>query len=419
MEDIFYFRNIVDRWKKEIKASSDVTILTPYISSDTAEAVLIANKPERCTVYTKFSAEVFATGASSVQTLKNLHKAGCKLYSLDKIHAKVVLLDEFVSIGSQNLTHKGENNLEASVAFDGSDKARCSRLEIEKWIRNRKEITSEMLDDMENLVAPIEIKYDEIKKECQKADLEVEINRKEKERKIIEFRIQQAKEKIRNISNPLLAEIKKVSSGWYSSTNSLVPSYYQSRQEIFTEWNIKGESIKLERALRYVLIDVKSCKIGWARVSKTRITFFHHGVGDKGPIYWPIYAYDFPLFLSFNGNWEDPHSGQNLKITIESKKQIFQLVYYASFDLESLLNVQLSEDESTGIKRAQETLDWIELNEERFNRVLVNNFLSPFKYQKKLVGVMADNFFNDYQYRINISLAKIGEYPVLLTERLI
>jgi hypothetical protein len=32
---------------------------------------------------------------------------------------------------------------------------------------------------------------------------------------------------------------------------------------------------------------------------------------------------------------------------------------------------------------------------------------------------MADNFFNDYQYRINISLAKIGEYPVLLTERLI
>ena len=95
-----------------------VLLLSPYLTSRTAEAVLLTTLGKRCEVYTRFRTEDFATGASSIRTLGRLQEHGCTLYELPSLHAKVFLVPGlFASIGSQNLTRQGTLNKEATTVF--------------------------------------------------------------------------------------------------------------------------------------------------------------------------------------------------------------------------------------------------------------------------------------------------------------
>ena len=70
-------------------------------------------RQSRCQIYTRFSVEDFASGSSSLSTLKVLLAGGYPVYEIERLHAKLVAASgSFASIGSQNLTFNGVNNRE-------------------------------------------------------------------------------------------------------------------------------------------------------------------------------------------------------------------------------------------------------------------------------------------------------------------
>src|SRR5262249_19530750 len=117
-----YLSSVARRWRREVHASERVVLLSPYLTSKTAEAILRTIPGERCEVYTRFRAEDFAAGVSSIRTLGRLQEHGCALYDLPSLHAKILLVaGVFASIGSQNVTRQGTVNKEATTVFTDSE----------------------------------------------------------------------------------------------------------------------------------------------------------------------------------------------------------------------------------------------------------------------------------------------------------
>ena len=152
-----YLRSIDRRWKKELeKADGKVTIFSPYLTSSTAEAIITKVPSTNCEVYTRFSVENFASGASSIKTLRNLFDAGYALFHLPRLHAKIVLVSErLATIGSQNLTANGIRNREASLLINSQDEVREIEEALEPWLIERQTISAEMVSDVERLLPQV------------------------------------------------------------------------------------------------------------------------------------------------------------------------------------------------------------------------------------------------------------------------
>src|SRR5581483_516001 len=105
----YYLGSIHRRWRSELrKARERVVVLSPYLTSPMAKSVLECAPRGICEIYTILSLENFATGASSINTLKTLQEHKYAVYELGNLHAKIIIVDgSFASIGSQNLTKKG------------------------------------------------------------------------------------------------------------------------------------------------------------------------------------------------------------------------------------------------------------------------------------------------------------------------
>jgi hypothetical protein len=188
----YYLRNISRRWHTEIKKvdNGKVIILSPYLTSETAEAILRGSKFAECEIYTIFSVQNFVSGASSLKTLKCLYERGCKLYHLPRLHAKIVMSPgRFATIGSQNLTRNGVKNKEASVIiFDKEEVEKIEQL-IERWISDRKSITAEMLKELDQHIKTLRKKFSLINRELKKEinDLEIDLWKNEEERRLEEL----------------------------------------------------------------------------------------------------------------------------------------------------------------------------------------------------------------------------------------
>jgi hypothetical protein len=167
----FYLRSVARRWKREVKGSERILVLSPYLTSTTAEAILGTIPGDRCDVYTAFNAENFASGASSIHTLMKLQEHGCMLYDLRDLHAKIVLVPgSFASIGSQNVTRQGTLNKEATSVFTDPDAVAVISAMVEPWLEERRPITSDMIDDMNLALPPLIRDMRKARRACQAVD---------------------------------------------------------------------------------------------------------------------------------------------------------------------------------------------------------------------------------------------------------
>ncbi len=177
MESIdYYLKSVARRWKKEIiQASDKVIILSPYLTSKTAEIVLEnLDIIENCEIYTVFSMENFVSGASSLRTVKILSQRGLKLYHLPRLHAKIILVPQkFVSIGSQNLTRNGVKNKEASVVICNPQEVAKIEKRLDSWIAQRQLISSGMLDEAEKSFLALRRKFCAIQREANNLESEI------------------------------------------------------------------------------------------------------------------------------------------------------------------------------------------------------------------------------------------------------
>ncbi|WP_081702962.1 phospholipase D-like domain-containing protein [Desulfuromonas sp. TF] len=193
LRESFYFRSIDRKWKKEISGvKGKLIVLSPYITSKTAELVLDKYSGEECDVYTTFKSESFISGASSLDALKSIIKMGLSLWEIQGLHAKMIISpDGFATIGSQNLTFKGTKNLEASIYIKDREQINHILNNLSKWLSLRREITLQMILDLEEALTEIRDDYLDI---IQKLDTFEHLIRE--------------KEDLRRIKNEILA-IKK------------------------------------------------------------------------------------------------------------------------------------------------------------------------------------------------------------------
>lgn len=90
---------------------NEINIISPFIGLKTAFSLTewIEQNPNiKCNIITRFIREEFIRGASSIEGLEHLIKAGANLYALQDLHTKLYIFDKHsVITGSANFTFKG------------------------------------------------------------------------------------------------------------------------------------------------------------------------------------------------------------------------------------------------------------------------------------------------------------------------
>lgn len=432
------YQNITVRWKAEAAGDLESTlILSPYITAPTSETVTRDVKPSTCEIYTLFNAETFASGGSSIQAIKKLCQRGFTLYHLPGLHAKVVLTSEgFASIGSQNLTGRGTRSLEASSVLSEKKQVHELRKLIESWIQARELITLEMILDMEDLLKPVLKLFVDAQKASTEVDLlvvEKEKTRQEEKQKLAE-RLQREAEELsrreaaarlltlqKTVSEsaqaqyPLYCRLRTVETGSWenpSFTSSLMVS---SKDDDLRNWIIDRKIRKLDGYKRYVCLIEESGKFGWARVTKTRLTFFHRNVSRSDV----LLLSNIRCHVQFYAKWleADERSTYNLIIEVSPLSVYGNVQVRAWLSLNAIEILDISIKATSNVISRMET--WIHENMEEFKRKILALSLSPFNYEKRLAGVEASTFLqgHSYVYYYKVKLHLIGGSELLVIHK--
>lgn len=247
----FYLRNVARRWKREVSGSDCVILLSPYLTSKTAEAVLKTTLGERCKVYTAFKAENFAAGASSIDTLIALQERGCEIYDVPRLHAKILLVpDSFASIGSQNVTRGGTLNKEATAVFTEPDAVEEIQALIEPWLEEALLVTTDMITDMKLSLPPLIRAMRKTQRAC--AAMDAKILAAEQERAEERARIEREAlarveaEKKRQEEERLAEDFRRLEQEWREATIRKVAVVRTKADSTF------GNGIDWDTAARFV-----------------------------------------------------------------------------------------------------------------------------------------------------------------------
>jgi hypothetical protein len=252
-----YLKNVARRWRRQIRIAKRVLLFSPYLTSKIAEAVVETVPSDGCEVYTMFSAANFASGASVLQTLRNLKAKGCSLYDLPKLHAKLILVPgTFASIGSQNVTSGGTQNKEATAVFTDSETInRISEL-TECWIKERRTITANMIDNMEKAIQPLILRMKKARRACKLLDEQVwELERsraekleedKRRQREDFAERLRRSKDKLQVylgesvVSRETARELIRESIWWLTHPSGPVraPAYQHRLRDGLYGWHL-------------------------------------------------------------------------------------------------------------------------------------------------------------------------------------
>lgn len=373
-----------------------VYILSPYITSETAEEVL--ENVENCELYTLFNIENFINGSSSIETLKNLIYQGFNVYFIPQLHAKIVLVvDKFVSIGSQNLTNQGTRNKEATFTSTSLSVVKFIEDELQKWFVERTEVSLELLEDIKDRISHLQELYDEFRDEVEKVEEQIELE-KSKGNNIQE----NLKRLIANLAKiEKTQEYVKGTVRNYSVWTFMPDSSYGSD---LLNWQIGSEFFELKKTNRYLTLIENTGKLGWARVMKTRISYYEESIAWSGYTFLSKEQYK----VTFYANWEqETLSRYNLEIRLDNA--FFPARYgkiFAWFDSQKIEIIEIQ------VKWLKGFEEWMQENINVFKNIILEKLLTPFKYNKNLTGVEANKFLDADKYELR--LGKIKDQPILL-----
>jgi hypothetical protein len=440
-----YAKSIIRRLKNEVERCPDhVLFFSPYLTSATAEIVAAAAVSETSEIYTTFSTENFATGASSIRTIRRLLESGFTVYHLPKLHAKVLLTKEFASVGSQNLTAGGTRNREASVALLEGREIEYLRRQVARWVRDRKRINLGMVEDMEVLLPNVRKKQRVFRRVIDAADEKIkeqEDNRESERRReeaagqneasrarraALKNKSQALREAVESknirVSERISARlrVKHNYDEWRDWTGSYSTLERRDQNVSFLDWRIAGggqwHEYHLTKRKRYLLMMLDSGKLGWPAMNKTQITRFGTGldllerrIGER--------KYKFSYKLATD---EEDLRTWNVEIRVSpigyGSGGVVIRGYFSLADLaiSSLGYEPTSEREAPDIAELHSRVD--KKDPEIF--VLIRDgLLKPFAYERNRAGIEASGFFRDQGQYFDLRLRKSGQYTFLTAER--
>lgn len=419
--ELYLNKSIVRRWKKESSTYTDIIIFSPYITSKTAE--IVTGKTNNCTIYTLFESEVFINNGSSLITLIKLKKKGIELFSLKRLHAKLFLFgDDYITIGSQNLTTRGHSNIEGTIISNDKNIIKEVKSIIANLESERSEITFEMLDEMRLLIMPLVKKFKLIKEHSELIDIEIEKNELERKSKKEEEKLRNnilEKERLRkaNELRKLLIESKKSNIQIYGMvklvSNTRTTSTY-SFQPIkgdpdLINWRFNLDRMVLKKFYRYLCIIEETGKLAWVRMTKTRFTFFASGVALSQRFKFKGLDYN----IEFSAIWDlNSESKYNLVITIKPYLSNFKINFNAWFNI-TTLEIDAIENSNNDIISTL-MLKNIMKYKNIFVKQVIEILLQSFKYSRKLTGVDAKKYFGGTYNVFKLTLYDINKQPLLV-----
>lgn len=388
----------VRRWKAHVRASpGQITFVSPFVTSKTAERVLLAGEPSNVRLLTTFTALNFVHGSSSLSCLRKLVSAGCETFYLPGLHAKMMLVPgQAFTIGSQNLTNAGNRNVEMTIyVTDERLDSEVSRI-VEDWVAKASPITLEMIDDMEQLVAPLRRGYlklmsgvDELDQRVVEAEqVRREHVRTQAEREERNRQFADAVARATGYSTPKYARIEYV-----EGCDTLKKI---NADEDLLNWSWGGQQIQLTKTKRYLCVIPEHSKVGWVRVMKTRITKVGKGIN------WNqlLLLGDRSFRVEFNANWENA-SKTNVRVSLDKGDVTIDGFFsIEGFAVDAIIPKQ-GANPSTLANAAM-----LEANREHIGNQLAARLLEPFKFKHNLYGAEACEFFGQYYSSWKLTLGR-------------
>jgi hypothetical protein len=405
-----HLTSAVRRWKKEVgNAKQKVLVFSPYLTSDTADLVLRRAPAELCEIYTTFCAETFASGGSSIQTLRALTADGFIFYELEGLHAKIILISErSVSIGSQNLTRGGTVNKEATVFLTETTEVTRTEKALAPWVASRKPITPEMIADMESRLPKLKRAFRKFREESLATNAAVKLGERARLRQRIR-KLQKHLAKIPTAKATVIARVTRIDQTprtFHGPWNSNVSLLARPGDDL-TRWRVEGIRVILDRLVRYMCILENTGKIGWARVGTTRITFVADGI-DSLKMEIDGLHYDMTLDAIWQENDE---TLDNVRITLSPPNAPGKLSISGWFGVDrfSISEIAIS-DRSAMVAKLKR---WILANNGSFQSKIIERMTRPFRYEHNRAGVEAGQFFGPVATIVRLKASLVGRHPVL------
>lgn len=391
--------SLTRRWQSGLVGGSPSHIFSPFVTSNTAERVLDHIEGD-CELYTVFSPDNFVTGASSIGCLRKLAGKGCRIYHVEGLHAKVALGGpEFATIGSQNLTAGGERHKEMNVVLSSAKQVSAIASAVEPWIAERVRVTLEDIELMEKLIRPYRRKFLALTHELEGEEFQIADIQESRAASLRNKRVAKLQRALRDPQS-------QESNSKYGEVTYLKISgnYTLLADEGFdlTWWQIKGESVRLERLYRYLCLK-KDGHIGWGRVAGTRITKFGLGVRGVGTLKYQDMR--FPVDMKANPSI-DSRSPHNVEIVLKDVASGKGFRLYCCFFVSDLEILQFSRlDENGTLPLSLRRLEGALTRDSRVVRDRLRQMiLKPFQYERKLFGQEANHFFGEIDTRWRLRL---------------
>ena len=299
-------------------------VLSPHMSPVGPPGVLLAAAPSKVVLYTLFQAENFATGASSIGCLQRLTSGGVTAYHLPGLHAKMLLIPgRLLTVGSQNLTSRGTQNLEASLLVEDQKLVIQAEKESDECMEDRLLITRDdrrheaKLPRVRPAFKAARDAAHELDDAVERAqgERDDELRRAEEERRRRESgdreRLKRLQDSISRL--PVARRVLRATVGGSPSKESLL----KVSRGVFTRWRLDEHIVVLNDLHRYLCIFEETAS--WVGQGLLYwISFVERGVVHQRELLFR----DFPWTLEVEGVWEEELRGVggrprcNLNVTL-------------------------------------------------------------------------------------------------------
>lgn len=452
-----YACSIVRRLRKEIEADPDkVLILSPYLTSKTAETVILAANPDNSEVYTMFSPEVFAIGASSIGTVRKLLENSFQIYHLPGLHAKSVITGTFASVGSQNLTQGGTRRREVTLVTIDTAQIEHFRSQIKEWFEDRREITLDMVGDMEAILPDLKRKYrlfqetlEVAKHEIAVREISRETERKRREqikqrKKIAQQQKREARRqsslRVRTDSIRTAIKSKEVIASEAIHTQLVTKrnhnqygdytGSYATLQRLradssLLEWKIgaPGKSIefhRLDNRYRYLMLFLSNGRLAWPALNKTQISQFGNGLNVISP--FEVRGHSCNLEINFASSLTDLLTWNIEAIVRPTSPQngnpLPGIIVRGYFSVQQfkVVSTSIEADADSSTPQIEQLVFDINSPDSELVKCILEQLLTDFKYEKNRFGIGADEFFHGWGYYFRLRLNKFRNYLFLTAE---
>jgi hypothetical protein len=405
--------SVIRHWTRAIASEPrDVIVLSPYVTSSTAETVLTKAGAQPVRVYTVFEAYLFASGASQIETLRRLAESGHRVFHLPGLHAKVVLTKSTATVGSQNLTRGGEANREATVIMHDRKTVGDLRREVAKWLSSARPIPIERIRDMEQSLPAIRKAFRAFKDRADRLDKSVAETARKRRTHPVRDKIARALEEPSSEESERLERLRMHLA---ESKCALRPVRVRIRRWPYetlvcreaasdlTSWPMSdGTRVKLTPRWRYLLVSPTG-RLAWPALNKTCLTQFGGDLLDD--------AFEFNgknVRLSFSAVPSPRDGDVNVKLELRVNALDPPVVLRAWFDLAGL---ELRDtgppafNEGTG---AEWIARQIQGRRNELTAALSQRLLVPFRYRTNRHGIKATEFLGTARRDFTIMMRRRG-----------